>query len=217
MLYYNTVTPLLRKILIHLMSSDVFVDFRLVGGTALSLHRGHRMSVDIDLFTDAEYKAIDFNIIEAFLRKHYPYVDTNDFKMIGFGKSYFIGNSSADAIKLDLFYTDPFIDEVIEVDGIRFASVQEIIAMKLDVILRTGRKKDFWDIHELREDYTIDEMFALHEKRHPYTHDKELLIVKFTDFKEADDDFEPDCLRGRYWEFIKLDIIDFVRGKDIKQ
>ena len=213
MLYYNTVTPLLRKILDHLMFSDVFADFRLVGGTALSLYRGHRMSVDIDLFTDAEYKTIDFDKIESFLREHYSYVDTNDFKVIGFGKSYYIGNSEDDAIKLDLFYTDPFIDEVIEEDGIRLASVEEIIAMKLDVILRNGRKKDFWDIHELREDYTIDQMFALHEKRYPYTHDKESLTVKFTDFKEADDDFEPDCLRGRYWEFIKLDIIDFVREK----
>ena len=51
MLHYNTVTPLLRKILADLMIADVFADFRLVGGTALSLYRGHRMSVDIDLFT----------------------------------------------------------------------------------------------------------------------------------------------------------------------
>jgi len=212
MLYYNTVTPLLREILIHLMSVDVFADFRLVGGTALSLHRGHRMSVDIDLFTDADYNTINFDRIEAFLRQHYPYVDTYNYNVIGFGKSYFVGNSQDDAIKLDLFYTDPFIDEMVEVDGIRLASIEEIIAMKLDVILRTGRKKDFWDIHELREDYTIKDMFALHEKRYPYAHNKETLITKFTDFKEADDDFEPDCLRGNHWEFVKLDITDFVNG-----
>ena len=212
MLYYNTVTPLLREILIHLMSSDVFADFRLVGGTALSLHRGHRMSVDIDLFTDADYNTINFDRIEAFLRQHYPYVDTYNYNVIGFGKSYFIGNSKDDAIKLDLFYTDPFIDKIVEEDNIRLASIEEIIAMKLDVILRTGRKKDFWDIHELREDYTIKEMFALHEKRYSYTHNKETLITKFTDFEEADDDFEPDCLRGNHWEFVKLDITDFVNG-----
>lgn len=47
-------------------------------------------------------------------------------------------------------------------------------------------------------------MFALHEKRYPYTHNKETLITKFTDFEEADDDFEPDCLRGDHWEFVKL-------------
>lgn len=212
MLHYNTVTPLLRKILEELMMATVFADFRLVGGTALSLHKGHRMSIDIDLFTEADYGTIDFEAIDAYLRENYPYVDTNDFDIIGFGKSYFIGNTEDDAIKLDLFYTDPFIDEIVEVDNIRLASVEEIIAMKLDVVLRTGRKKDFWDIHELKEDYTIDEMFALHEKRYPYSHDREALLQKFTDFEEADDDFEPDCLKGKHWEFIKLDMIDFVSG-----
>ena len=53
-------------------------------------------------------------------------------------------------------------------------------------------------------------MFALHEKRYPYTHDKQLLIQKFTDFTLADDDFEPICLRGKHWELIKLDMIDLI-------
>ncbi|WP_291099525.1 MULTISPECIES: nucleotidyl transferase AbiEii/AbiGii toxin family protein [unclassified Flavobacterium] len=214
MLYYNTVTPLLRKILEELMLADVFASFRLVGGTALSLYRGHRMSVDIDLFTDAEYGTVDFDAIDSFLRSNYSYVDTNDYKVIGMGKCYFIGDSQANCIKLDLFYTDSFIDDPIIIDSLRLASIEEIIAMKLDVILRTGRKKDFWDIHELKDDYSISDMFTLHEKRYPYTHNRSVLINKFADFENADDDFEPDCLRGKYWEFIKLDIMDFIKGID---
>jgi predicted nucleotidyltransferase component of viral defense system len=192
------------------MQEKAFEDFRLVGGTALSLYRGHRMSVDIDLFTDKIYGSVNFDAIDAYLRQTYPYVDTNDFAEIGFGKSYYIGDSPENCIKLDLFYTDPFIGEVMLTDTIRLATVEEIIAMKLDVISRMGRKKDFWDIHELKNNFTMAEMFALHEKRYPYTHDKELLINNFTDFSEADDDFEPDCLRGKHWELIKLDIIEFV-------
>ncbi len=209
MLNYNTVTPLLKSVLQTLMAADVFDDFRLVGGTALSLYRGHRMSVDIDLFTDKEYGTVDFEAIDAFLRGTYPYVDTNDYAEIGFGKSYYVGNSQEDCIKLDLFYTDPFIDEEVITDNIRMATVEEIIAMKLDVVSRIGRKKDFWDIHELKNDYSIAEMFALHLKRYPYTHDRALLINNFTDFSEADDDFEPNCLRGKHWELIKLDLIQY--------
>lgn len=52
------------------MVADVFSDFRLVGGTALSLLRGHRMSIDIDLFTDAEYGTINFEAIDLFLREN---------------------------------------------------------------------------------------------------------------------------------------------------
>ena len=53
MLYRNTVTELLRSNLEQIMQAEVFKQFRLVGGTALSLQVGHRMSVDIDLFSDA--------------------------------------------------------------------------------------------------------------------------------------------------------------------
>ncbi len=216
MLKYNTVTPLLHEILLDLMKADVFSDFRLVGGTALSLLRGHRMSVDIDLFTDSEYGTIDFETIDNFLRERYPYVDTSDYKVIGFGKSYFVGKDQNNCIKLDLFYTDPFIQDALIIDGIRLATVEEIIAMKLDVIMRTGRKKDFWDIHEIKDDYSLAEMLDLHENRYPYTHDRQLLLSKFTDFSEADDDFEPDCLRGKYWEFIKLDLIELIKEFDNK-
>ena len=210
MLHYNTITPLLHSILADLMSADVFKDFRLVGGTALSLHRGHRMSVDIDLFSDAEYGSLDFDAIDTFLRSNYSYVDTNNYDVIGMGKCYFIGDNQLNCIKLDLFYTDKFIDKTILIDGLRLASIEEIIAMKMDVILRTGRKKDFWDIHELKDNYSISEMITLHEKRYPYTHDREILKQKFKDFEDADGDFEPDCLRGKYWGFIKLDLIDFI-------
>ncbi len=44
MLYWNTVNNLLKETLITLMESSEFMKFRLVGGTALSLHLGHRMS-----------------------------------------------------------------------------------------------------------------------------------------------------------------------------
>ncbi len=54
-LFYNTITPLLLSVLKKLMVAKEFEAFRLVGDTALSLHRGHRKSVDIDLFTDANY------------------------------------------------------------------------------------------------------------------------------------------------------------------
>lgn len=82
----------------------------------------------------------------------------------------------------------------------------------MDVIQRTGRKKDFWDIHELHTDYTLEEMVEFHESRYPYTHDRKLLIEQFTNFSAADNDFEPVCLRGKYWELIKMDLTDFAKN-----
>lgn len=50
------------------MSNDLFLPFLLVGGISLSLQLGHRMSVDIDLFSDHEYDSIDFQKIQSYLR-----------------------------------------------------------------------------------------------------------------------------------------------------
>ena len=40
-LYFNTVKPVLKDVLEQLMSMDEFDEFRLVGGTSLSLRYGH--------------------------------------------------------------------------------------------------------------------------------------------------------------------------------
>ena len=210
MLHYNTITPLLHSILADLISADVFKDFRLVGGTALSLHRGHRMSVDIDLFTDAEYGSVDFNAIDTFLRSNYSYVDTNNYDIIGMGKCYFIGDSQLKCIKLDLFYTDKFIDKIILIDGLRLASIEEIISMKMDVILRTGRKKDFWDLHELMEHFTLREMISFYKKRYPFGHHENEIFDAILNISSADNDLDPVCIKSKFWELIKFDLIEAV-------
>jgi hypothetical protein len=210
-LHYNTTSQQLLSILKTLMAAKEFNAFRLVGGTALSLLRGHRESIDIDLFSDAPYDSIDLGTIYKFLCNTFSYVDTNDYKVVGLGKSYYIGNSEEDCVKLDLFYTDKFIQDIIQIDGIRLATIEEIITMKIDIISRGGRKKDFWDIHELKDDYSIEKMLGLHKQRNPYTHDGDQIRRNFTNFENADDDFDPICLKGKHWEIVKLDIIDFAR------
>lgn len=42
-LHYETVTPLLRKVLNDIMANPIFEPFYLVGGTSLSLRLGHRI------------------------------------------------------------------------------------------------------------------------------------------------------------------------------
>lgn len=39
---------------------------------------------------------------------------------------------------------------------------------------------------------------------------KHKLKKNFSDFKTADEDFDPVCLKEKHWEIIKLDLIDFV-------
>lgn len=73
-LHWNTVKPILKEVLTVLMQNNLFDPFRLVGGTSLSLQLGHRMSDDIDLFTDQAYRSLDFAQLDKFLRQTFAYV-----------------------------------------------------------------------------------------------------------------------------------------------
>lgn len=211
MLHYNTVTSLLRETLDILMSEDLFSPFRLVGGTNLSLRLGHRMSDDIDLFTDAEYGSLYFKAFENFLETRFPYYDRVDnTSIVGFGRGYYIGASKDDCVKLDLMYTDKFLNAEETKDGIRMASVDDIVAMKINAISRGGRKKDFWDIHKLLESYTLPQMLELHKQRHEWEHEDAQVLKSLIDFDEADAMEDPKCLEGKDWDNVKIEIISEV-------
>ena len=211
-LHWNTVKPILKEVLTVLMQNSLFNPFRLVGGTSLSLQIGHRMSDDIDLFTDHPYESIDFVAIDNFLRETFEYVSDIPTGPIGMGVSYLVGHTKDDTVKIDLFYTAPFIQPALQIDPYRLATVEEIIAMKIDIVQRKARKKDFWDLDELLNTYFIDTMVALHKQRYPYNHDENLIRQNFIDFERADEDFTPICLKGKHWELIKLDFVERSRS-----
>jgi len=210
MLYKKTVSDQLWSTLRILMKMGSLNNFRLVGGTSLSLQLGHRISVDIDLFTDADYGSIDFEEIDQSLLQTFNVVDMGYGGNQTIGKSYYVGASLEHLVKLDFFYTDPFVFDMLQVDDIRIAPLEEITAMKLEVIGSGGRKKDFWDLHELLDHFSLNQMIAFYEKRYPYGHSKQALISQLINFVQANEDFEPICLRGKHWELIKLDFEDLV-------
>lgn len=210
-MHYETVTPLLRKVLNDIMTNPIFEPFYLVGGTSLSLRLGHRMSVDIDLFTNAVYGSLDFSVYEKFFQENYSYyycTDTTD--LVGFGRSYYVGESEDENIKVDLYYHDEIIDTCDIIDNIRITSLDDVVAMKVDVVSRGGRKKDFWDLHELLDTYSIPQMLELHQQRHEYTHDRDQIIANFTDFTSAVKDIDPICLKEKEWVLLKLDFVEII-------
>ena len=207
-LQYQTVKPILRSTLERLMEKEEFAPFRLVGGTSLSLRYGHRMSDDIDLFTDAEYGSLDFHKLQEILRKEFPYCQGDCGGIVGFGTSYIVGNSKEDCVKFDLFYTDPFIRPMEVFGNIRMAAVEDIVAMKMDVVSRGGRKKDFWDLHMLRNHYSVEQMLSLYEERYPYGATREECVSGLTNFLVADTEPDPICLQDKVWQLIKLEFIE---------
>lgn len=208
------VSPLLLDILSAIMNDPMFSSFRLVGGTNLALRYKHRESVDIDLFTDAEYGSLNFKSYENWFKSHYPYVESSDTSSkIGMGRMYYVGYNKDEAVKVDLIYeSEPFLFPEDTMNNVRMATAKEIGVMKLDAIFNGGRKKDFWDLHHLLvdEDLSLAELISLHKERFPYQHEHSLMLNQLCNFEKADDEPDPICRLGKHWDMIKLDILDIV-------
>jgi hypothetical protein len=65
------------ELLTALMKDDRLSDFVLVGGTALSLYLGHRISVDLDMFTN---KPFDEALTEKYLSDKYNFKRSYGFR-----------------------------------------------------------------------------------------------------------------------------------------
>lgn len=197
------------------MTEPIFRCFRLVGGTNLALRFNHRISTDIDLFTDVEYGSLDFTRFQEWLKGHYAYYEcTDDSDSVVMGRTYYIGENKDNAIKLDLMYeNEKFLFNEELINGVLFADVKDIAVMKMDAIFYGGRKKDFWDLHYLLFDqkFNLEDLINFHSIRFKYEHDRKELINRLTDFTKADDEPDPICNLGKYWDIIKLDLIDEVQ------
>lgn len=208
-LHYETVSPLLVNCLNIIAQSEIFKNFNLVGGTCLSLQLGHRRSIDIDLFTDMEYGTMNTIAIKEFLQEKFQYVENlESFDTQALGYSIRIGHSRNDSVKVDFFYTEKFIFPIHHIDGINFADIREIAAMKIKAITQyEPRQKDFWDIYELTNIYTLKEMIRWSIKRDEWSINEKEIEAGFQRITEVKECIEGiDCYRGYAWELISLDL-----------
>jgi len=158
MLYKETVEPKTLELLIDLQREPLLTSFNLVGGTALALHLGHRKSIDLDFFTSEQF---DLEELKMMLTKKY------DFK-IAYNRSQTL-KGFINGIKIDFIRFDyPHLCNCDIIDGIRFESIPDIIAMKLLSITDNGsRIKDFIDIAFLSSKFSLEEMLQFYVNKIP--------------------------------------------------
>jgi len=68
MLYKETINESALELLVRMMSDSKLDNFILAGGTALSLQIGHRVSIDLDLFSN---ESINENNLSEHLQSNY--------------------------------------------------------------------------------------------------------------------------------------------------
>ena len=182
MLQKETIKDNTLELLKKLQREEILSTTRLVGGTALALQIGHRISVDLDLFSK---EPLDINAIEQILTHKFNF------------SAHFISKGSVrgeiDGIKIDILHHPyEWIDEPVCEEDIIMASLQDITAMKLNTIIHNGtRPKDFLDVAYLSQYFSYDNMRSLLVQKYP-EYDPILLDRCINYFDDIETDFVAD-------------------------
>lgn len=196
MLQARAVDARLLEFLRFAMAQPEFADLRLVGGTALALRLGHRISVDIDLFGSIALDTVD--VAEVLGR---------------FGSTLLIQKSrniaiyAVEGIKIDIVnYRYEWLRPPLHIDNMRIAAQEDIAAMKLNAISGRGSRKDFIDIYALLKTFSIKEMMEFYERKY---HDGSVFQVRksLTYFQDAEQEAMPQMLWPLEWDEIKAGIL----------
>ena len=119
---------------------DIIANYNavLAGGTALALQLGHRISVDLDLFTTAKFRVE--HVISNIRKTGLP------FRIISEGEGTLVAD--VDDIRVSLLeYEYPFREKALSWRSIKIARVSDIAAMKVVAICQRGSKRDFADLY----------------------------------------------------------------------
>jgi len=204
MLHTEAIEPGTLSLLTQLMQLESLQPFSLVGGTALALRFGHRTSIDLDLFYNQSF---DVNSLVNHLENVFGNAFSYKENLLRFGIFGFIST-----IKIDLvYYPHPIIQPAETIQSIRFYSLADISAMKIQAILGRGKKKDFWDIHQLLQHFSLDQIIQWHQEKYP----SQMLAISIphalTWFPDAEETEAPVSLKGQTWDQVKSGIQKAVR------
>lgn len=201
MLLLQSVRADTLALLQEIRKQSFFDDFILVGGTALALHLGHRLSIDLDFFTLNNHK---FEEIKDALAPFPNKMALHDTKKI---KVYNINGVKVDFVN----YIYPWLDPIVDPDGLRIASLKDIAAMKIAAITNRGTKKDFVDMNELLKHFEPKQLLTFYAEKY---HDSSRLMAlkSLMYFQDAEEDAMPEMLQDETWKRVKKNILSAFSG-----
>lgn len=204
MLYYNTLQQSTLELLKKIQKNPIFKDCRLVGGTSLALQLGHRKSIDLDFFGSITASPLE---IQSELSQ------TGNLQIIQ--ESKFIFQYIIDNVKVDFVnYPYPWLSNAILEDDIILADKTDIAAMKLSAITNRGTKKDFIDLYELLNHFTLSQILDFYSKK--YSNGIPFMTIKsLTYFEDAESDPMPFMMNSVTWDKVKTKILQEVQSLSI--
>lgn len=168
MIHRNTVTEELLQVARQLCEIPELENFRIVGGTAVALHLGHRESVDIDFFTGVK---VDQAIVKRVLEEAFP--------ESSFDTSTDSISSVIRGVKVEIFddWNTKFQEKAVVEDGLRLASLMDLSALKLDAIVERREKKDYIDLYVLFKSLGAQRVLEKFKSYNPQVSEKSVLFA----------------------------------------
>lgn len=193
-IFDNVIDQSIRSVLPTLAR---YVDsFYLGGGTGLALQIGHRKSEDLDFFTTQSFdeNLPGFNI--AGFQVIQQYRGTVHGVLYGVRVSF-------------LYYPVSLIKETYKWEGIKIASIPDLIGEKFKTASQRGAKKDFCDLYAaFKSGISIQQGCKYFKQRFRDTGIQFYSILKgLTYFEDAESDPEPIWMQPDFntdWENIKI-------------
>lgn len=203
-LFWNTVTSDMLRVLGSFPQSEPGAKFYLAGGTALSLQIGHRLSVDLDFFSQTEDIPTIRPALEKALAPFHPILADSAWGNL----VYLAHNVSVGFYGYGYDLVAPLVETPIPGRptgyAVRLASIEDIALMKLDTLLARAARKDFYDLYFICQKIPLRSILDLAPQKYPSTRDFEAQTVKrLVHFETAEQDVDPQLLSSISWQEVK--------------
>lgn len=143
-------SPFQRKVLdFFSIQKGWFSDhFYLTGGTALSeFYLRHRLSEDLDFFSEQEFSLLPLQRLIKQLRNDMPAIQDVEFREFMGIKTFFLSHEK-DRLKIDFnYYPFPLLEKGVSFRQLRIDSARDIAVNKTQTILTQPRSRDFIDVY----------------------------------------------------------------------
>ena len=169
--------------------------FYLAGGTSCAIQLGHRISVDLDFFQEAQFHADELSqqlVIEGItLEAEEVSPGTVKGQLAGTAVSFF-------------HYPYPLLSVPIAWEGILLANLIDIGLMKITAIASRGAKKDFVDLYYILQHLGPQNVFSRFSEKYPLDRlDPYHYMRSLTYFEDAEAEPDPRMLISWRWDDTK--------------
>lgn len=203
MLRKETVDAGTLELLNDLMRVPEVKAFALIGGTSLALRYGHRKSLDLDFFSNQPFNELD--LLLSLKRRYREKLeeDSQEKQTLRL----FIREIKVEFIAPNLPYLKPI--QVIE--GIRLFSEEDTLSFKLNAIERRGARRDFYDVYEALDHFSISQLIGFYQEKFSTTSITHL-VKSLIYFGDANKEKDPVLIKTPSWDEVKKRIEEAVKG-----